>query len=476
MGISDLTPFLKKHAPTGIITGVPLTPAGIGGKGGTPVAAIGIDGTAVACRFAHGALSSGRDLEEMEEGPERDELLVERVSSKLAELVNYLGGPGRPCGFSSVIVAFDGATPPGKLVVKERAKRKRENKAVADGLTKRRRIAEARLAAISPPLPHPAAVPVPVPDKEEEKEPRQQHIPPPLPGDDDDKEGEVETPRRQQSRAKREDDGDDDDAAILELLMTAAEHGTAVRRTLAPSRAQCVAIAAALVASVGNGKEGAPWLTVRVADYEADELLLQLARAGEIGAILGDDGDFVAGMPPGTFLVRDVWDGFYDHLRHSSSRGKRREGETTAGGTCTVYDKTAILAALGDMHPRTFVDMCILFGCDFCPRIPLVGPATVYAGFKALMKEGRRLSSPPAAEDFLAREVFELVPSSSPSPSSSPTLKVVRKRRWPAAAWGDSDARAIEYAEQFIQARVSLLGGAGGLPSSPSPLSPLVFE
>lgn len=101
------------------------------------------------------------------------------------------------------------------------------------------------------------------------------------------------------------------------------------------------------------------------ADGEADHLLTAFARSKFVDGILADDGDILAGMPDHSKLLRNL-------KAHEESY------------VLEVYCKRTILRELEMSHSQ-FIDMCVLFGCDYLPRIPKVGPIT---GFNGLKKNG----------------------------------------------------------------------------------------
>jgi len=47
----------------------------------------------------------------------------------------------------------------------------------------------------------------------------------------------------------------------------------------------------------------------------------------------------------------------------------------------TVIDIGIILHDM-ELSPKSFIDMCIMCGCDFCPNIPKIGPIRAYTGIK----------------------------------------------------------------------------------------------
>jgi len=100
-------------------------------------------------------------------------------------------------------------------------------------------------------------------------------------------------------------------------------------------------------------------LHVWKADTEADTLLIGLAHQNIISYIATEDGDIIAGIPRHCSTVRQMF------LNPNINQ------------YITVYNKDLILKNLNVSYEQ-FIDMCILFGCDYLKRIPKCGPETIY--------------------------------------------------------------------------------------------------
>lgn len=99
---------------------------------------------------------------------------------------------------------------------------------------------------------------------------------------------------------------------------------------------------------------------VEMAQHEADPVLAQMVYDGRIQAICSDDSDFLAYPYPQVLLLRNVM------------RGLERNPPVIE-----CWSKKRVLEDL-KMDPKTFLDFCVLVGCDYCPRAWLLGPTKAY--------------------------------------------------------------------------------------------------
>lgn len=106
---------------------------------------------------------------------------------------------------------------------------------------------------------------------------------------------------------------------------------------------------------------GVPYVN---APCEAEAQCAELAKGGKVFAAASEDMDTLCYQPP--FLLR--------HLTFSEARKMPIDQ--------IQYDK--VLEAL-EMDKETFVDLCILLGCDYCETIKGVGPVTA---FKLIKEHG----------------------------------------------------------------------------------------
>ncbi|CUM47499.1 unnamed protein product [Debaryomyces tyrocola] len=100
------------------------------------------------------------------------------------------------------------------------------------------------------------------------------------------------------------------------------------------------------------------------APCEAEAQCAELARGGKVFAAASEDMDTICYQPP--FLLR--------HLTFSEARKMPIDQ--------IQYEK--VLEAL-EMDRETFIDLCILLGCDYCETIRGVGPVTA---FKLIKEHG----------------------------------------------------------------------------------------
>lgn len=100
------------------------------------------------------------------------------------------------------------------------------------------------------------------------------------------------------------------------------------------------------------------------APCEAEAQCAELARGGKVFAAASEDMDTLCYQPP--FLLR--------HLTFSEARKMPIDQ--------IQYDK--VLEEL-EMDKETFVDLCVLLGCDYCETIKGVGPVTA---FKLIKEHG----------------------------------------------------------------------------------------
>jgi 5'-3' exonuclease len=91
---------------------------------------------------------------------------------------------------------------------------------------------------------------------------------------------------------------------------------------------------------------------------EADSLLASLHTAGSIAGVISEDSDLL------THGVKLVVRGLID--------AKNRNA-----GLVNLYILDKILERF-NMTMSQFIDFCILSGCDYCPRIPGLGPVTAF--------------------------------------------------------------------------------------------------
>lgn len=106
---------------------------------------------------------------------------------------------------------------------------------------------------------------------------------------------------------------------------------------------------------------GVPYVN---APCEAEAQCAELARGGKVFAAASEDMDTICYQPP--FLLR--------HLTFSEARKMPIDQ--------IQYEK--VLEAL-EMDRETFIDLCILLGCDYCETIRGVGPVTA---FKLIKEHG----------------------------------------------------------------------------------------
>jgi len=91
---------------------------------------------------------------------------------------------------------------------------------------------------------------------------------------------------------------------------------------------------------------------------EADCLLATMYKTGKIHGVISEDSDML------THGVGMVMRGLIDATNRTA-------------GVVNVYNLNSILTGF-KMTMSQFVDFCILSGCDYCPRIPGVGPAGAF--------------------------------------------------------------------------------------------------
>lgn len=110
---------------------------------------------------------------------------------------------------------------------------------------------------------------------------------------------------------------------------------------------------------------GIPYIT---APCEAEAQCAELARGGKVFAAASEDMDTLCYQPP--YLLR--------HLTFSEARKM-------------PIDQINYAEAMEglDMDKDTFIDLCILLGCDYCETIKGVGPVTAFK----LMKEHKSLDN-----------------------------------------------------------------------------------
>ena len=89
---------------------------------------------------------------------------------------------------------------------------------------------------------------------------------------------------------------------------------------------------------------------------EADSLLASLHTSGLITGVITEDSDLL------THGVALVVRGLID-------------GKNRSAGLVNLYKLDTVLTGL-KMSMSQFIDFCILSGCDYCPRIPGLGPVT----------------------------------------------------------------------------------------------------
>jgi flap endonuclease-1 len=89
---------------------------------------------------------------------------------------------------------------------------------------------------------------------------------------------------------------------------------------------------------------------------EADSLLASLHSAGMVTGVISEDSDIL------THGVKLVVRGLIDAANRSA-------------GIVNLYKLDMVLSGL-NMTMTQFIDFCIMSGCDYCPRIPGVGPVT----------------------------------------------------------------------------------------------------
>ncbi|OWB78752.1 hypothetical protein B5S32_g2953 [[Candida] boidinii] len=102
------------------------------------------------------------------------------------------------------------------------------------------------------------------------------------------------------------------------------------------------------------GLMGIPYVE---APCEAESQCAELAKAGKVYAAASEDMDTLCYDPP--------------HLLRNMTVAESRKLPIKE------YDLKTVLEGL-EMDRRTFVDLCILLGCDYCETIKGIGPVTAY--------------------------------------------------------------------------------------------------
>ncbi len=95
---------------------------------------------------------------------------------------------------------------------------------------------------------------------------------------------------------------------------------------------------------------------------EADCALAAMYSTGDIHGVISEDSDMLThGIG---FVVRGLID-----------------AKNRSAGVVNLYNLSEILAGF-DMTMKQFIDFCILSGCDYCPRVPGVGPVGAFKHIK----------------------------------------------------------------------------------------------
>lgn len=126
-------------------------------------------------------------------------------------------------------------------------------------------------------------------------------------------------------------------------------------------------------------------ITYYQASGEADTLLAALFEAGKIDGVISEDSDLMThGIK---YLVRGLIDA-----------GNR------SAGVVNLYDLDQVYLGL-KLNKQQFIDFCILSGCDYCDRIPGVGPVSA---LKHIRSGGTPLTIQGAPAGYEARYLVAL--------------------------------------------------------------------
>lgn len=110
---------------------------------------------------------------------------------------------------------------------------------------------------------------------------------------------------------------------------------------------------------------GIPFLN---AEEDAEALCINLQREGKVDYVYTEDSDAM------TYLAAN-----YKINKQGECPKILKKGSTV--NTVVVIDLKNILEKF-EMTPETFIDMCILSGCDFCSGIPKIGPINAHKNMK----------------------------------------------------------------------------------------------
>jgi len=105
-----------------------------------------------------------------------------------------------------------------------------------------------------------------------------------------------------------------------------------------------------------------------VANEDAEALCVSLHRKGQVDYIYTEDTDAIT-----YFAASLVTSG----ISTKNIKILRKGFESLDNDMVTVIDLNRILIDM-ELTPKSFVDMCILSGSDFCPTIPKIGPIKAY--------------------------------------------------------------------------------------------------
>ncbi len=245
------------------------------------------------------------------------------------------------------IFVFDGDAPDTKIVLEDRRKRRREAHEECDLLKKRLKTIESQLAfQVQPAEPVEPVEPVEPTQPAEPVEP----VEPTQPAEP------VEPVEPTQLESGDEPGTPQTTTELLgDFMSLHVRLRTKEKQTIKITREQTDHVRDAL------REKG---FHAHTAKGEGDALLIAFALLELVDGIVADDGDMLAGMPENCKLIRNITKCQYD----STEKLK-------------IYSKGMILEEL-ELNFDEFIEMCVLFGCDYLKRIPKVGNMTAFKGIK----------------------------------------------------------------------------------------------
>ena len=123
------------------------------------------------------------------------------------------------------------------------------------------------------------------------------------------------------------------------------------------------------------------------AEGEADSVLARLFETGVIHGVISEDSDIL------THGINLVVRGLIDGANRNS-------------GVVNLYRLDTILSSM-ELSMERFISLCILLGCDYCPRISGIGPVTALKHIKSGMDPLELAPNPEYKSRFLmARNMF----------------------------------------------------------------------